>query len=1539
MKLGSRAWLALLTSAVVFSGGGCAEEREPINKVQANALKKSFFVGEDLGNTQDDPEFYSAATVIDVPYGVNHGLFSGLAGGLKRIKWEISETTLLGRMSHETIQDVDGRGARTTNDGQVIAAFNIEKHFDIRRSYNPSTGEELNVVEENESDRAWYQREYMRVDWSKNLISSSVFWDPMAQNELGNDSYEVEQASYSVEEPEHPDAPFFDAFTRYFDITNKLYITPKTLDVEGQKLPTCLWNGVWVTGGNAQTGVCESAEIKLRLSFKRVPQPGDAEFTDYEPMQWDGARMDAFGAFFAERKGYDERYGVVDSKWYRFVQRYNIWQRSTADVSCANSADADGDGTDDECTAAGSGSSCNTFRQRCTLPYAQREVRTIAWHDHMSSDDVLYAQTERATTEWDTALRIAVQSARYVECKRTGTRSLQGTAWEGSMVEGDASAVARACAGAFPIDQGEEAELRQVEQVLACWKQRGREAVECAAEAGTVAAMKPVVVLCHNPVASTDDAACGVAGTKTRAGDLRYHSLNIWRTPEDSAPWGFGPSWADPLSGEIIQASINVYDSVTTTVAQRIIDEASWLNGELSTADVTSGQYLQSVGDAERTQPGPAASAASFRMTAEQIDRRVASARGASPTLLSNLPALRERHDVAALSAPIQDYLRLNKSSSHVQPSNRAEFDARIEAVKGSSVEAQLLGPMWSQAAGVDPNVALTGAALELASPLRSLGADKLLELENHVQRHLADHGTCVYHAPQPGGMPALGKLLQRKFPGDRNDPERARRMLDYVRGRLHYGVILHEMGHTVGLRHNFTSSFDAFNYRPQYWQLRTSGGNVTETCTGPTADGSSCVGPRYFDPLTSEEVHESIDTWAQTSVMDYSGETTQDWVGLGAYDYAAARSLYADVVDVRADDVRVNDPVGQQMRSRVDNPLSPWAFEGNRSLHYSEYNRFFGLLRNCRSTEAAPPADWDEARDGIWDPVFDGEIVRGEVCERPPVDFVGWRDMVPDRISSDYVTSPTDPTALTPRRAEDQQRRVRVPYMFNSDEFRDGWTGSTMTRDAGADAYEQFAFWINRYENRHLFDNYRRNRSDFSIVEAYTRALASFHYKMSFLAQGTSFFHDFLLGEYALNSGLSKGELLTIYEGAGGPLREEAVAASLAFDHFMRVLTRPDAGPHYSNVPGQSGLLASGDRFGFSPPAFLNAIDIPNGTTISRTGEVSFGGRPLTNGFQGGKGYHYYDYVDHIGSFYEKTFVFQAMLNATYRAPAAFSRFDGLDGRWRHTNFTNMFPEGMRRAIGSTLTEDWELIAPRLAATQSGAVDAVTNENGALVPARPMAWVSFVNQAGPELCWPTNGQYVCSTTDGTVLPGADPPKSVPIEPQVGYETQKFALFWAYVYLPGSQVMDWADMLRVYKTGADHDPGYLPAARVSFRDPVSGAVYSAKRYGDETLFGKTYDKGIAAKMVQWANQLASKAYALDETVPYDPETGAPNFQLDSSGQPIVLPDESVTPTNPDRLTCDDNRYCQKLRDYRGLLDFSRDIATRIGFALPDTGTR
>lgn len=232
-----RLWTkALFVGAIGLAAGssaGCAEERAPINRVQPNALAKSFFVGADLAGSKDDPEFYFQTTLVDVGYGAaQDGLFtSTYAQPLSRIKWQVTEDLLIARVTYERIDDSDGKGAgAASNDGIVAAVYPISSHFDIRRDYNSATGEESNVVVENSSDRPWNQREYFRVDWSKNMATDAYDFDTLSLVGLyGGITYEP--LEYYVNDPKDPNAPHFDPDMGYFDVTNKAFAKPGLVDL------------------------------------------------------------------------------------------------------------------------------------------------------------------------------------------------------------------------------------------------------------------------------------------------------------------------------------------------------------------------------------------------------------------------------------------------------------------------------------------------------------------------------------------------------------------------------------------------------------------------------------------------------------------------------------------------------------------------------------------------------------------------------------------------------------------------------------------------------------------------------------------------------------------------------------------------------------------------------------------------------------------------------------------------------------------------------------------------------------------------------------------------------------------------------------------------------------------------------------------------------------------------------------------------------------------------------------------------------------
>jgi len=624
----------LLVLLPLLALGACAEERAPVNRLQLNYLKKAYFVGEDPKSLDDDPEFYMRGTVIDVGYGAAQDgvMTSTYAQPVSIVRWEITESYLNARLAYERIpgtdskgEKVDGLRKKTTNDGQVVASYKIVSHFDIKRSYNPTTGEPLNIVEENTTDRPWNEREYIRVDWSSNLATDAYDFDTLAMMGIYG-GVEYEPLAFYVEDPNDENAPRFELDKGYFDITVKAFAKPKMIDLstlgfgDGQ-FPACMLNDV-IKGSTAPVANCNPQEITIRQSFRKVVD------TDYEPFDHDGMRFQAFGAFnFSVRKGYAWNYGMVDDKWFRFAARYNLWERShyyqdaekmTGEVKCATlettanpmkttgadpNRDTDKDGTADECKAVTDatgvrGSQCDVFKSRCTLPYAVRKSVTIPWYLNGNTDEDLFEATNWAVQEWNLGMMTAVQTSRLVECRRTGAAD---------------------CDKRFPMWNGQQDDYDDAvtlyRELEACYRSKGWLSDECKTQlddlAGKLGAERgnakdpnvlamaallkqpPVIVLCHNPVIAGDAPACGEAGLAPRLGDLRYNSVLNIPKPQSPSAWGIMVDGDDPLTGEKVAASINIWTYITDIAAQQLVDLVLYMNGELKTADVTNGKYVQ----------------------------------------------------------------------------------------------------------------------------------------------------------------------------------------------------------------------------------------------------------------------------------------------------------------------------------------------------------------------------------------------------------------------------------------------------------------------------------------------------------------------------------------------------------------------------------------------------------------------------------------------------------------------------------------------------------------------------------------------------------------------------------------------------------------------------------------------------------------------------------------------------------------------------------------------------------------------------------
>jgi len=1480
-------WLGLLTIAayLVCAMTGCEEARAPINRVQPLALDKHFFVGANLSDTSDDPEFYFGTRIIDEPYGVGQDfeLFQSI-GTLARIKWEIEEDVLIARLTYDRVQNSDYYGAQSTDTGQIVAEFNVTSQFDIIRDYNPQTGEQLNVIVENTTDRPWYQRDYFRVDWSQNLVTDSWDFDQFAVA-AGIDGVKLDPLQYTIEDPADPNSPVFDTDNGYFDVTTHLFATPQTIQTPYGTFPLC-----WFYG-NGAVYTCNPSELTVRLSFKTVVPD------DYEPEDWDGTKMNAFGWFTSDRFGYDRNYGILDQDWHRFAARYQIWTQShVTGTQCAIDEwrdasgnvqlyqvdasgnyradpttglpipaapgqpgqpftlsapgldvhrDADNDGTEDECQfydsnggEVNAGSRCDEFTNKCDIPLYERQTKTTALYYGPTAPPDVFAASAHALNSWNISVKRATQLGKVVEANRVG------------------------------VDVGQANFLTTEAALLADQAN------------GPGMTVPDVFVLCHNPVIVGDAPACGAPGLVARLGDLRYHMVNVITNPQSPSAWGVMTDFNDPLTGEKVQASINVWDYQTDLASQYVEDLLHWLDGEISNAQIANGQYMSqwlSASKLSTAQYTPQIlTTKEIQSRLNSIDRTIANANG--------LPAGQQ------LPPQLAATLAASNLAQSLGPPMDSQLEGTRTSLMGSQWEAQLLTPDMLQAAGFDPTQPFAGdpTTLTMASPLRGMDRRAMLWGKQQLDTALRVKAMCVMDdlQPEPDSLIGLARQAEQLFPQpnpkDASYPaelfERDQAEHQWIREQFHTSVIAHEMGHSMGLRHNFTGSFDALNYHTEYWQLRTRNGQEhycgfpgALDATTPHTDGTDCVGPRWVDPVTDTESNDLIWKWASTTVMDYPGDQTQDMNDIGLYDKAAMRFGYADLVDVEKNMKYAAGVGGNTGGSGTDYLIAVDGFGGiwGSSIgqnHYSTYNDKYSVLGTC-----APRPDWNG----------DPSDPLAQQCSGANLDYVAQRDMEsvpkfdsavlsvrPDLVAN-FAVAPSkhNGSSLEPSASgQSVTNAVRHPYMFGSDEYAYG-NLPDLRFDSGADSYEQMQFLISTYEDRYIFNDFRRNRVTFTTGAVLTGLEGRYWDMAAWVTKALA------LGVELLTQ---PGNDPTTQAGS---LMPAALGSSDGLAMFVRAMTRPAPGAYTVNAPqpgvtpnSWGGAWQLGDLNLETPPS--TGVNVALGS-----GE----GRFLDNDYDYTQGYWWSEYQLQVGSYYEKVLA-PVYLTEAYNDFISNTEDDYIDGRYKNLSYMSIYPQQVRRIFANLMATN--------SATQvngSGTVAQIFTTAPYAMPA------STTNAPNPL----TATQYLpwekYDPTDPTTTTLQYPAGAVLLDPLVGWEEQYPALINLFWYGPTALNMDVIDLLRIFSPGDAASLSIPEDQQVRYRDPLTQIEYVAKNYGFESVnpqIGYQTAQGIGARMIQHANFLAQLGYQVTQAP--DPVTGELTYDTDANGSSIPLTTSQAT---------------------------------------------
>jgi hypothetical protein len=558
---------------------------------------------------------------------------------------------------------------------------------------------------------------------------------------------------------------------------------------------------------------------------------------------------------------------------------------------------------------------------------------------------------------------------------------------------------------------------------------------------------------------------------------------------------------------------------------------------------------------------------------------------------------------------------------------------------------------------------------------------------------------------------------------------------------------------------------------------------------------------------------------------MDYPGDVTQDMNDLGPYDKAAVRFMYGETVDVDAKSKTNDKGIGAFNLDRLDGfggISGPLDFTFAGKYHYSQAQERFKVLGTCSAqTDSKDPLS--------------------AKCTGPDLDFVAIEDMKDNGTGDRRQHFAVDKTG-----------RVRHSYMFGSDEYADFGNMPVFRFDAGADAYEQFQFLSTTYENRYIFDNFRRDRTTFNtgavVGKVQDRYLDKFDTATKALSlymqlYGTDLDSDV---QYGFADGTSATLRQALLERPGG-LLPHAIASSDSLATWIRILTRPEPGAYY---PGE-GNMATVD----APQGGVSGAPVPLFVVPAGSGE----GRFLHNEYDYSKGYGWGEYQKQVGSFYEKRM-------ATYYLTVAYNHFiqnskqDYIDGRQLNINYATIYPEQMRRIFSQLMQNDPGTLAPYVEASIG------TQSAAPIGRVRYLPWEKF------------------DPTQPSTTQLAYPKSSTLVSPLVGWEEQYPALIDGYIFGGTTLTMDWVAQMRIFTPGGLETVSLPLDQQIRYSDPATGIVYAARNYGKELVNGQPVARTSGARMLEFAAQLANRTFV---TLGTDPVTGETTYKRDpATREPI-----------------------------------------------------
>jgi hypothetical protein len=1052
MKTKWTTFTGILFVALAMSLGACQETRPDRDYVQADVYDKAVFQG----------DWFYVRTVVDHDYEsywmgyygtfVGDQTWSEALYTMERVTWIIDKDYIYAYRTTPVVAGAEDDAVREDFREDPVAAFRITKHFDVMRRYNQLTGEELNVVEENDTERPWYERQYMRVDWSQNLLLG-YYWNSLDAYEAfgyvtresvpfycgdGSDGgYRVEGSCKDGMDNDHdgfcdtkgceityvadgvekkrelppdptcvadPEAsevelagvckPEWLPQVRYtsqeFDSAYGTYFN-KELEEEGlpegtpyyfsfvtQEMWTPDTQWIWMEQGFGSFPV-SSVKVTVRNAFLRSP-----EESHYEPMNVPDEMWDHFGIIRMEQEvylggdgstvyepdsprcdpmsaEYDPTYpgcdpdnviredrGLVDFKNY-WGARHNIW---------VDYKDADGN----------------------VIPVADRELRHIVYYLNPGFPKWLIPTAYEVVSSWND------EFMKSVELAKTGaiTGSYDCALDLGDAMPSDAPDAFSAYNG-LAQDPASTPRFTGGDCVMVL-----RVNSADLGDGQYDDAVGSRIIVRDTETGMIDPLRSNVDPNGEQMGDLRFKFFSVINTPGAGFS-GVSLPMMDPRTGELVQSNCNItrdsYESVMSSVVISLNlyaglcqgDDIDFHDAGLNTDYDTVCAYIRNeFGALDLPEMLSGEYIKEYFANRGKVDSPVTPI---VPEALSGLPSpvTGGSSFTSILSRLSRDQvaLRMEELEELMGPDARAKLMSdRLMKLKGTEFERMIYNNPESyllmnrdglQVPIVDPQGPVTEEMLDTFSIMRKTLEEQRFAWKRRESSMMKHHMELANPYIDYNYMQLAKEYMDKGYS--------ARQMVIHM-GQLYVrNVMLHEMGHSIGMEHNFAGSIDKNNYHDEYFSIANIDECMRQNCvpgeTSPEREAANCWPcPDDVSFMDAEMTVDETMAWTNevlrmekkrdmlgihkyqtSSIMDYLPEVYDDFGGLGKFDKAFPLFSYAGKIEAYAGDPRVQgsqyilDPV----RDGTPLPREYWTYylggEHCETDAQCPYNASSGLL------------------------------------------------------------------------------------------------------------------------------------------------------------------------------------------------------------------------------------------------------------------------------------------------------------------------------------------------------------------------------------------------------------------------------------------------------------------------------------------------------------------------------------------------------------------------------------------------------------------